>query len=106
MIKINAKVWGKPLLIWWCFVIFVGVVSVITPSCGEDASHFDKLKDLCISTSMGISFIVMLWIILSRYKKFNIPVRKRTTILVSLLTVVYIVSAVGSIIVYLCHRAV
>jgi hypothetical protein len=89
----NVKIWAMPLLIFWLFTVFVFITSKYV---GNQVS-FDTLKDFYISTSIGTGFVLMLWVILARYKKFNLSVQKRTVIFVCILTVAHIVALFGNL---------
>ena len=98
MIKLNTKIWGMPLLIFCLFTIFVGIISAITPNFSETKAGFDEVKDSCVGTSIGAAFIVMLWVLLSRYKKSGVQVSKTTTTLVFIFTFAVAVGYVGNLI--------
>ena len=98
MIKMNIKVWGMPLLIFWLFTIFVGIISEITPNFSETNAGFDEVKDSCIGMSMGAACLVTLWVLVHRYKKFGVPVNKTTKVLLFILTLAGIVSITATLI--------
>jgi hypothetical protein len=90
MIKLNVKIWGMPLLIFWLYTILIGIISALVSDFAE--------KDFCIGTVMGVGCISLLWVLTARYKKFGMPIRKCTKILLVILTVAAIVGTAGHLI--------
>jgi hypothetical protein len=84
-----VKVWGVPLLLFWLFTLFVGAVLRLY--------DFGKWEDFCTSTSIGVAFIILLWVLLARYEKTSTISVKRTKILVIILTVAAVVSVIGNL---------
>lgn len=99
------RVWLGPILIFWPYIITIGILVLISRRLFSHITNINSLLDLICFETIGIGTMIFLWSLVFRYKKIaKIEPGKITKWLLIVLTFSYICGSISAIVLYLSGK--